>query len=140
MIWGDDDEGPVRRAFPLSVKKVEWAIASGRRVYNSKGEITFAKTSKCMVCGTTLKWGDGRYNFDHKNNDSHNNGQKNCYLVCRNCHGKRTVIKKRAVYDSWDYFDGYKTIKMKVGYKNPGKPANSAKTGTKKKVSSTQRR
>ena len=56
---------------------------------------------------------------DHKDNNPRNNSQKNCYLVCRNCHGKATKIEKRAVRDMFGGIAGYKTIKRKVSYKKP---------------------
>jgi len=55
----------------------------------------FVKTSKCRQCGITLRWGDRRYAFDHKDNNHTNNNQSKCYLVCRNCHGYATLLKKK---------------------------------------------
>ena len=127
MIWGDDVEGPVRRAFPLSVKKIEWALAGGRSPYLKNGQIASYGTSNCRVCKRTLKWGDGTYNFDHKDNNSHRNSQVNCYLVCRNCHGKHTVIKTRKVYDVWGNVDHHQKIKMTVAYKKPKKTIPTTK-------------
>lgn len=96
-------------------------LASGRRVYDTSGKLRFVKTSNCRVCKTPLTWGDRTYNFDHKDNNPANNSQTNCYLVCRNCHGKHTVIKKRRVTGMLGQTVGYQTVKKKVGYKKPKK-------------------
>lgn len=106
-----------RKPFSMTTKKVEWMMAAGRDPdeYLEKGK--FYKTSYCRKCKTRLIWGDGRYNFDHRDNNPANNRQSNCYLVCKNCHGKATktkVIKQRGIFGE---VVGYKTIKLKVGYK-----------------------
>ena len=125
MFW---DEEKRRRPFSTKTKKIEWMIASGRRVYDKSGKLRFFKTSRCRVCKTPLTWGDRTYNFDHKDNDPTNNSQTNCYLVCRNCHGKHTVIKKRRVTGIFGETVGHKTIKKKVGYKKPKKKPTARKT------------
>ena len=102
-------------------------LASGRRVYDTSGKLRFVKTSKCRVCKTPLTWGDRTYNFDHKDNNPANNSQTNCYLVCRNCHGKHTVIKKRKIKGIFGQTVGYQTIKKKVGYKKPKKTPKKTK-------------
>ena len=117
-----------RKPFSTKTKKIEWMIASGRKVYDKSGKLRFVKTSKCRVCGTTLRWGDRTYNFDHKDNNPMNNSQTNCYIVCRNCHGKYTVIKKRRIKGMFGQTVGYKTIKKKVGYKKPKKKPTTRKT------------
>lgn len=108
-----------RKPFRLSTKKIEWMIAAGRdpKEYTEKGK--FYKTSYCRKCGTKLTWGDGSYNFDHKNNKSYDNSQGNCYLVCRNCHGKATRTKTVKVRDVFGIPVGVKKLKLKVGYKKP---------------------
>lgn len=124
MLW---EEGKKRKPFTTKTKKTEWMLAAGQRVFDSSGKRRFVKTSKCRICGTPLKWGDRRYNFDHKDNNPANNSQTNCYLVCRNCHGKHTVIKKRKVKGFLGETVGYKTIKKKVGYKKPKKKPKKTK-------------
>jgi hypothetical protein len=125
MFW--EDEGNKRKPFSTKTKKIEWMLASGRRVYDKSGKLRFVKTSKCRVCGTPLKWGERTYEFDHKDNNPANNTQTNCYLVCRNCHGKHTVVKKRKVKGIFGETVGYKTIKKKVGYKKPKKKPKKTK-------------
>ena len=106
-LWGKPKK---RKPFKISTKKKEWMSAARK----SK----FTKTSKCRNCGRRLSWGDGTYHFDHKDNNEANNSQKNCYLVCRNCHGKVTVTKKRKIREPLTgAVIGHKTIKKKVGYK-----------------------
>jgi len=78
-------------------------------------------------------WGDRTYNFDHKDNNPANNSQRNCYLVCRICHGKATKIEKRAIRGIFGEVEGYETIKRKVSYKKP-KSTTTKKKVTKKKV------
>lgn len=103
-----------RKPFPVSVKKTEWMLSAGKNPFTDK----FVITSKCRECKIALKWGDRRYDFDHKDNDPLNNSQKNCYLVCKNCHGHATKIDKRKVNG---LFTTHKTIKRKIGYKKPKK-------------------
>ena len=125
------DEPPARRNFTLTRKKIEWMDAAGKNVAEYLRDKTrFVKTSYCRVktCRRKLTWGDGTYNFDHKDNNSSNNSQRNCFLVCRICHGKATKIEKRAERDILGNVAGYKTIKKKVSYKKP------KSTTTKKKV------
>jgi len=104
-----------RKPFPISTKKHEWMGASHRDPFGD-----FVKTSRCRVCGRTLKWKDGTYDFDHKNNNPANNSQRNCYLICKSCHGKHTKVGKRRI-TSFGMTVGYKTYKKKVGYKKPKK-------------------
>ena len=109
-----------RKNFTTKTKKLEWMKAGGHKpeLYSQKGK--FYKTSKCRNCNRPLTWGDRTYDFDHKDNNSANNSQKNCYLVCKICHGKHTVIKKRKIKEPFfGTTTGYKTIKKKVGYKKP---------------------
>lgn len=56
---------------------------------------------------------------DHKDNNTANNRQSNCYLVCRNCHGKATKFKTVKVRDVFGIPVGVKKLKLKVGYKKP---------------------
>jgi len=128
MIFGL--EPPTRRNFSIATKKIEWMSAAGKDVMQYVRDKKFVKTSYCRKCGTKLTWGDGSYNFDHKDNNPRNNSQKNCYLVCRNCHGKVTKIEKRAVRGIFGEVVDYKTIKRKVGYK---KPKSVKKKVTRKK-------
>lgn len=124
MFW---EEKKKRKPFSTKTKKIEWMLASGKRVYKKDGSLNFVKTSRCRVCKTPLTWGDRRYNFDHKDNNPANNSQKNCRLVCRNCHGTHTVIKKRKIKGFFGETVGYKTIKKKVGYKKPTKKPKKTK-------------
>ena len=114
MFWSEDKR---RKAFSTKTKKNEWMLAAGKNPFVDK----FVKKSKCQVCGRVLIWGERTYDFDHKDNNSANNSQKNCYLVCKSCHGKHTVIKKRRITGLFGDTVGYETIKKKVGYKKPKK-------------------
>ena len=116
MSW---DKTPARRNFTITTRRIEWMDAAGKNVGQFLRDKKFVQTSYCRKCKTKLVWGDGTYNFDHKDNNPRNNSQKNCYLVCRNCHGKATKIEKRAVRDMFGGIAGYKTIKRKVSYKKP---------------------
>jgi hypothetical protein len=127
------DEGPSRKNFSITRKKIEWMDAAGKNVAEYLRDKTkFVKTSYCRECKTKLTWGDGRYNFDHKDNNPRNNSQKNCYLVCRNCHGGVTKIKKRPVRGIFGQVVDYETIKPKVGYKRPRKTKTTKKKTVKK--------
>ena len=121
------EEEKKRKPFSMKKKKIEWMLAGGRNPYGKDGSLRFVKTSRCRVCKTPLTWGDRRYNFDHKDNNPANNSQKNCRLVCRNCHGKHTVIKKRRIRGIFGQTVGYQTIKKKVGYKKPKKKPKTTK-------------
>lgn len=111
-IYKGFDNKKNRKAFKTSTKKKEWNKATGRE------EDNFKSTSKCRKCKRKLIWGSRTYDFDHRDNNPANNSQKNCYLVCKVCHGKHTVIKKKKVRDKLTGMHiGYKTIKKKVGYK-----------------------
>ena len=106
-----------RKPFSLNTKRIEWLRAAGRdpEKYFETGK--FYKTSYCRKCKRKLIWRDGSYDFDHKDNNPANNSQRNCYLVCKTCHGKATktkVIKERGIFGR---VVGHKTIKLKVGYK-----------------------
>lgn len=118
-----------RQPFKISTKKKEWNKAAGR----SEGD--FKKTSKCRVysCRRVLVWGSGAYDFDHKDNNPANNSQRNCWLVCKNCHGKHTKLGKKRVTT----FIGttYKTYKKKVGYKKTTKPKPKRRKGKRKRRS-----
>ena len=121
------DEPPARRNFTIKTKRIEWLKAAGKSGektlldYLTTGKIGKLGPSKgrSRKCKTILRWGDGTYNFDHKDNNPRNNSQKNCYLVCRNCHGKATKIEKRAERDIFGNVVGYKAYKRKIGYKKP---------------------
>jgi hypothetical protein len=141
------DEEKQRREFSIVTKRIEWLGAadteSAKRVlqkYVDDGKApSRMPRSKCRVCGKPLTWGDGTYNFDHYDNNSSNNGQRNCYLVCRNCHGGATKIRLVRELDPWfGTVIGYITQKLKVGYKkNPRKPATKT---TKKTAAKTTRK
>lgn len=124
MFW---DEEKKRKPFSVKTKKIEWMIASGRRVYDKSGRLSFVKTSRCRECKRPLTWGDRTYDFDHKDNNPANNSQRNCYLVCKVCHGKHTVVKKRRITGVFGETVGHKTIKKKVGYKKPKKKPKKTK-------------
>jgi hypothetical protein len=122
-----------RIEFSIVTKRVEWLKAAGtdnaKRVllkYAGDGKVPAKMPrSKCRVCKIPLTWGSGTYNFDHKDNNSANTSQKNCFLVCRNCHGKATKIRVVREREPWfGSVIGYRTQKLKVGYKKTArKPA-----------------
>jgi cytochrome c553 len=89
-------------------------------------------SARARRCGRVLNWRDGSYDFDHRDNNSANNSQRNCYLVCKVCHGKHTVVKKRRITNMLGQTIGYETIKKKVGYKKT-KKKTSRKRASKKK-------
>ena len=105
--------------------------AAGKNAAQFMRDKKLVKTSYCRKCHRPLVWGDGSYEFDHKDNNPRNNSQKNCYLVCRTCHGKATKTEKRAVRGIFGEVIEYKTIKRKVGYKKPKKPKTIKKKATK---------
>ena len=115
--------GKKRKAFPIAVKRMEWLEASGNRKakneYKKTGKFDETVHSKCRECKKELRWGNGTYNFDHFDNNSANNRQSNCYLVCRNDHGGATKIEKRKVRGIGGIVLGHKSYKRKVGYKKP---------------------
>ena len=121
------EEGTERKPFKTKTKKIEWMLASGQKVYDSSGKMRFVKTSKCRVCKRPLTWGDRTYDFDHKDNNPANNSQSNCRVVCKVCHGKHTVVKKRKIKGLFGETVGHKTIKKKVGYKKPTKKPKKTK-------------
>jgi hypothetical protein len=86
-----------------------------------------------------LKWGERTYDFDHKDNNPANNSQTNCFLVCKVCHGKHTVIGKRRVKGILGQTVGYKTVKKKVGYKKPKRTTSKKKKRKRKKKSAIER-
>ncbi len=123
-IWGT---GNGRKPFAIRTKRIEWLKAVGEKgkkpllQYLADGKIPKLTTSNCRVCKRTLTWGDGTYDFDHKDNNKANNSQNNCYLVCKVCHGKHTktkVVKERGFLGA---VVGHKTIKLKIGYKKVAK-------------------
>lgn len=130
MLFGPDKK---RKTFKISTKKMEWLSAAGKDPLQWR--TNFVKASRCRQCGRTLHWGDRSYAFDHKDNNQANNSQSNCYLVCRICHGKATVIKKRKVKGLFGITVGHKTIKKKVGYKKPRKKLTGRKRKRKTKRS-----
>ena len=104
-----------RKEFKISTKKIEWNRAAGR------ADDDFKKTSKCRHCPERFVWGKGGYQFDHKDNNSANNSQRNCHLVCATCHSRDTRIGKRKIKGFMGQTIGHKTIKYKTGYKKPKK-------------------
>ena len=118
MLW---EEKKKRKPFSTKTKKIEWMIAANQKVYDKSGKLRFVSKSKCRVCKRPLTWGDRTYDFDHKDNNPANNSQRNCFLVCKVCHGKHTVVKKRRITGFFGETVGHKTIKKKVGYKKPKK-------------------
>lgn len=116
-IGGYYPEPKKRKPFSTSTKKREWMRAGNRDPFGK-----FVKISRCRVCKIPLRWGDRNYEFDHKNNDSSDNSQKNCFLVCLKHHRRATKIKKIKIRDRWTRATlGHKTIKLKVGYKKSRK-------------------
>ena len=130
MIFGA--EPPARKNFTITTKRIEWMSAAGKDIMQYIRDKKFVKTSRCRKCKTRLTWGDGSYNFDHKDNNPRNNSQKNCYLVCRNCHGKATKIEKRAVRGIFGEVVDYQTIKRKVSYKKAKSTAKKSATKSRK--------
>lgn len=129
ILWSEPSK---RKNFTITTKKIEWMDAAGKNVAQFMRDKKLVKTSYCRRCKTKLTWGDRSYEFDHKDNNSSNNSQKNCYLVCRVCHGKATKIEKRAERDIFGNITGHKTIKRKISYKKP-KSTTTKKKVTKKK-------
>jgi hypothetical protein len=119
-----------RIEFSIVTKRTEWLKAAGtdnaNKVlvkYLADGKLPARMPrSKCRVCKTPLTWGGGSYNFDHKDNNSSNISQRNCFLVCRNDHGKATKIRWVREYEPFfGSVVGYRPQKLKVGYKKPAK-------------------
>lgn len=123
-----------RKAFTTSTKKIEWMKAGGHKAEEYTEKKVFYKASKCRSCKRKLVWGDRSYDFDHRDNNSAKNSQSNCYLVCKVCHGKATVIGKRKKYDPYLHtVIGHETVKKKVGYKKAKrKPKKKRKAGKTK--------
>ena len=124
MFSGEGKTGG-RRPFKMSTKKIEWMDAAGRGIFDK-----FCKTSKCRRCKRKLTWGDGSYDFDHRNNNSANRSQENCYLVCKICHGKVTKPKIKIYEHVLTGHRIYERKMEKVGYKK-GKRAKTTKAKTK---------
>ena len=144
LFW---DEEKQRRDFSIVTKRIEWLSAakadSAKRVlkkYIEDGKVpSRIPRSKCRECKRNLTWGDGTYNFDHYDNNSANNSQRNCYLVCRNCHGGATRTRLVRELDPWlGTVIGYVTQKLKVGYKK--KPRKVASKTTKKTTTKTSKK
>jgi len=136
-----------RIEFSIVTRRVEWLKAAGtdnaKRVllrYLADGKVPAKMPrSKCRVCRIPLTWGSGTYNFDHKDNNSANISQKNCFLVCRNCHGKATKIRVVREREPWfGSVVGYRIQKLKVGYKKTAK--KPARKTAKKPPSKTARK
>jgi len=115
-----------RIEFSVITKRTEWLKAAGTDNANKVLVKYLADhkvpakmpRSKCRVCKMPLTWGSGTYAFDHLDNRSYNISQRNCFLVCRNDHGKATKTKVIRHYNP--YFGGVdytSTIKLKDGYK-----------------------
>jgi hypothetical protein len=135
-----------RIEFSIVTKRIEWLSAGGEsgkktllKYITDKKVPARMPRSKCRVCKIPLTWRSGTYNFDHKDNNSANISQKNCFLVCRNCHGKATKIRVVREREPWfGSVVGYRVQRLKVGYKKTAKkPAR--KTG-KKPASKTARK
>jgi hypothetical protein len=119
----------MRRPFGIVTKRIEWFSVGGES--GKKALVKYVKDqkaparmprSKCRACKRPLTWGSGTYDFDHKDNNSANNSQSNCYLVCKICHGKATKVRVVREYDPWfGSVVGYRTQKLKVGYKKTTK-------------------
>jgi len=138
-----------RIAFSVVTKRVEWLKAAGtdnakkvllKYLADDKVPARLPR-SRCRVCKTTLSWGSGTYNFDHKDNNSANASQKNCFLVCRNCHGHATKTKMVRERHPWTgEVIGYRPIKLRVGYKKtPKKPTGKTVKKSPRKTSRTRR-
>jgi hypothetical protein len=140
-----------RIEFSIVKKRVEWLKAAGTDnakkmllKYLADGKVPARMPrSRCRVCKIPLTWGSGTYNFDHKDNNSANTSQRNCFLVCRNDHGKATKIRWVREYEPFfGSVVGYRPQKLKVGYKKTAKKSvkkivkkpsrNTAKRRTKK--------
>jgi hypothetical protein len=144
FFWGEEKQ---RREFSIVIKRIEWLgaaeTATTKRMldkYVKNGKVpSKMPRSQCRVCKRPLTWGSRTYDFDHKDNNSANNSQTNCYLVCKNCHGGATKTKVVREYNPYTgEVVSYKTIKLKVGYKkNPrkleSKTSEKAATKTPKK-------
>jgi len=129
-MWGLLDDSKERRAFSIRTKKTEWMEAGGHAAseYLEKGK--FFKTSKCRSCSKRLVWGDGTYDFDHKDNDRSNDRRSNCWLVCKNCHGKNTKGKTVRKLGIFGEVIGFKRLALKVGYKKT--TTTVGRTGSKR--------
>ena len=134
-----------RVEFSIVTKRIEWLKAAGtdnaktallKCLADNKVPARMPR-SRCRVCKTALVWGGGTYNFDHRDNNSANATQRNCFLVCRNCHGKATKTRVVREYEPFlGSVVGYKTQKLKVGYKKATrKPAK--RTTVRKPTSRT---
>ena len=69
-----------RKPFGIKTKRIEWLKAAGEKgkkpllQYLADAKIPKLTTSICRVCKRPLTWGDGTYDFDHKDNNKANNG------------------------------------------------------------------
>jgi hypothetical protein len=117
-ITGKPFKSKARRPFSTQTKKRVWMKAGNHNPENWR--VGFVKTSYCMSprCRKKLSW-DKKYEFefDHKNNDSSNNSEKNCFIVCNDCHKKHTQFGSRAEYNAVGMYIGKRRFKKKVGYK-----------------------
>ncbi len=141
MLFDPYGDSRGRKNFTIRIKKVEWLTAAhsqkatrGLETYLKTNKFDETVTSKCRKCHIILKWGDRSYEFDHKNNNHSNNSQNNCYLVCRNCHGKATKIDKIKEYGLFGEVIGHKTIKRKVSYKKVPKEKKTIKTASSRRT------
>jgi hypothetical protein len=135
-----------RIEFSIVTKRIEWLDAGGES--GKKALLKYIKDkkvpakmprSKCQVCKMPLAWGSGTYSFDHKDNNSANVSQKNCFLVCRNDHGKATKIRWVREYEPFfGSVVGYRPQKLKVGYKKPAK--KTARKPVKKTIKKPARK
>ena len=82
-----------RQSFTTTTKEREWLSAVGR---DPDGKFDKSIDSRCRNCNRTLVWGSGSYDFDPLYNESYDNPDSNCYLVCKNCQGEAARRKKRA--------------------------------------------
>ena len=126
MVYDILNPRPRRKSFKTSTTKRVWMKARGSDP--DKWRSAFIKTSYCMAprCKKKLLWEVKTYDFDHKDNNNSRNSEKNCFLVCLDCHRKHTKYGTRR---NSAIFGGIYRIKKKVGYKKPKK-----KKTTKKKV------
>lgn len=130
--------GNQRKPFGIVTKRIEWLLAAktdtakralDKYLVDGKPPARLPR-SKCRNCRRLLTWGSGTYNFDHFDNRCYNNSQKNCRLVCRNCHGEATKTKKVREYDPlFGDVVGYRTQKLKAGYKKARKKPARRATG-----------
>jgi hypothetical protein len=122
-----------RRNFKTSIRKRVWMRAGGHDP--DKWRTGFIKTSRCMGlrCKKVLKWDEHHYQFDHRDNNHANISEKNCGLLCLECHKDYTKLKSvRVKHPFLPMLDGHKTIKLKVGYKKQRKKKHKKTRRTRK--------